>query len=292
MVSTPAVSAIVRERGGGAAFGAIVLTASHNPGGPSGDFGLKYNCADGSPAKELLTDAIYRATLTIDRYKIVEGGPNPDLDTVNAASKVGPATVTVIDPVEDYEKVLGRCFDFDKIRALVSRGDFSMRFDAMHGVGGLAARSILVGTLGAPEKSLVNCEPSEDFAGGHPDPNLVYAKDLVALMGLDSTGTPTTGASTAPDFGAATDGDADRNMILGRGFFVTPSDSVAVLAANAQAAIPQFAEGVAGMARSMPTSRALDAVAAASALQCFETPTGWKFFGNLMDMEVRWRFCL
>jgi len=286
IVATPAVSAVVRERAKGEAFGAIVLTASHNPGGPDGDFGIKYNTGDGAPAKESLTDAIYRKTTTISEYRMVEGGGDVDVDTVGCESRVGGMVVEVIDPVEDYEAVLAKCFDFGALQALLKREDFSIVFDAMSGAGGDAAKRILCDALGAPAECLLNCEPKEDFGGKHPDPNLVYAEELVKRMGLDSTGTPTKSAKTAPSFGAAVDGDADRNMILGQGIFITPSDSVAVLTASAAAAIPQFAaQGVNGVARSMPTSRALDAVADHLDLDMFETPTGWKFFGNLMEME-------
>jgi phosphoglucomutase len=285
LLSTPAVSAVVRERGGGQAFGAIVLTASHNPGGPDGDFGIKYNTGDGAPAKETVTDAIYAATLLLKEVRMVEGGPRVDVETLGATSVVGRAAVTVIDSVDDYAAVLKTCFDFPRLKEFLARDDFRMVFDGMHGAGGPAAKRVLVDELGAPLASLLNCGPLEDFGGGHPDPNLVYAADLVQMLGLDAAGNPTAAAKTAPDFGAAVDGDADRNMILGKGFFVTPSDSVAVIAANAQAAIPQFKSGVGGLARSMPTSRALDVVADALDLACFETPTGWKFFGNLMDME-------
>jgi len=285
LLSTPAVSAVVREREAGKAFGAIVLTASHNPGGPDGDFGIKYNTMDGAPAKESVTDAIYAATLLLKEVRMVEDGPPVDVDTIGAISVVGRTAVTVIDSVDDYADILRSCFNFPRLKEFLAREDFSMVFDGMHGAGGPAAKRILVDELGAPEAALLNCDPLEDFGGGHPDPNLIYAGDLVARLGLDSSGNPTKAAEKAPDFGAAADGDADRNMILGKGFFVTPSDSVAVIAANAEAAIPQFREGVEGLARSMPTSRALDAVADALDLACFETPTGWKYFGNLMDMD-------
>jgi adenylate kinase len=289
VLATPAVSAVVRERSGGEAFGAIVLTASHNPGGPDGDFGIKYNTGDGAPAKESLTGAIHEKTTSISEYRMVEGGEDVDVDTVGLKATVGRMLVEVIDPVEDYEAVLAKCFNFDSLRALFrNRKDFSMVFDGMHGAGGLAAKRILCDVLGAPEASLVNCEPKEDFGGGHPDPNLVYASKLVKTMGIDSTGAPLKKtAKNTPSFGAAVDGDADRNMILGEGIFITPSDSLAVLAANAVAAIPQCSSlGLNGVARSMPTSKALDAVAEELELDFFETPTGWKFFGNLMEMEV------
>lgn len=286
LLSTPAVSAVVRERSGGEAFGAIVLTASHNPGGPDGDFGIKYNTADGAPAKEGLTDAIFQATNTIKEYKIVEEGDDADVDTVGAISQIGNLVVEVIDPVEDYASLLATCFDFQALSNLIARPDFSLVFDAMHGAAGPSAKRILGEELGVPLSSLLNCEPREDFGGLHPDPNLVYAEEIVRTMGLDSTGQVLDKSGLSPpDFGAACDGDADRNMILGKSFFVTPSDSVAVLAANA-AAIPAFAQsGLNGVARSMPTSAALDAVAEKLDLDIFETPTGWKYFGNLMDMD-------
>mmetsp|Transcript_15760 Transcript_15760/g.36711 ORF Transcript_15760/g.36711 Transcript_15760/m.36711 type:complete len:564 (-) Transcript_15760:2-1693(-) len=284
LISTPAVSAIVREREAGAAFGAIVLTASHNPGGPDGDFGIKYNTGDGAPAKELLTEGVYDFTTKITRVLDLEDAEEVDLGTVGT-STVGNMVVEVIDPVDDYLAVLEACFDFPALKALVSRPDFSMVFDAMHGAAGPSAKRILGEALGVPLDSLMNCVPSEDFGGGHPDPNLAYAEELVKVMGLDGGGMQTAAAKSAPDFGAAADGDADRNMILGKGFFVTPSDSVAILAANGKAAIPQFAGGINGVARSMPTSGALDVVAEALDFSFFETPTGWKYFGNLMDCE-------
>eukprot|EP00617_Octactis_speculum_P023906 CAMPEP_0185767458 /NCGR_PEP_ID=MMETSP1174-20130828/43694_1 /TAXON_ID=35687 /ORGANISM="Dictyocha speculum, Strain CCMP1381" /LENGTH=615 /DNA_ID=CAMNT_0028451681 /DNA_START=178 /DNA_END=2025 /DNA_ORIENTATION=+ len=305
VMATPAASATVRERDGGAAFGAIVLTASHNPGGKDGDFGVKYNGADGAPAREEFTDLVYEKTTEISRYRIVEGTPDVDLSgpavdgfmlqklfsevgvdkAISTGVKVGNMTVYVIDPNDDYVDVLKKAFDMRRLRRFIARKDFNMVFDAMHGAGGPAAKRVLVQELKAPEESLLNCEPSEDFGGGHPDPNLVYADELVSLMGLDSsTGSASPAAKDSPyDFGAASDGDADRNMILGRGFFVTPSDSVAVLAAQAKQCIPAFSGGVGGVARSMPTSRALERVALELGIDCFETPTGWKFFGNLME---------
>ena len=288
ILATPAVSAVVRERERGKAFGAIVLTASHNPGGPDGDFGIKYNTEDGAPAMEALTDAVYEATTEIERYLTVEGGPDADVDTLGARSYVGGTEVVVIDPVEDYAAVLRKCFNFKKIAALLKRPDFTMVFDGMHGAGGVAARRVL-GELGLDASCLLNAAPLPDFGGLHPDPNLVYAAGLVSRMGLDSSGSPTPAAANAPDFGAATDGDADRNMILGKGFFVNPSDSVAVLAAN-HLAIPQFCPKLRGVARSMPTSRALEKAALDLDIDSFETPTGWKFFGNLMELEVRLSF--
>ena len=209
LLSTPAVSSILRERGGGEAFGAIVLTASHNPGGPDGDFGIKFNTGDGAPALGALTDAIHRKSTEIKRYYIVDEGQDVDIDTVGDTAVVGETCeVTVIDPVEDYAATLRRCFNFDALRALLARPDFSMVFDGMHGAGGPSALAILVEELGAPEASAINCLPSEDFNGGHPDPNLVYAKELVARMGLDTAGSPTAKARASPTFGAAADGDA------------------------------------------------------------------------------------
>lgn len=286
IMSTPAISATVRERMGGRAFGAIILTASHNPGGPDGDFGIKYNTADGAPAKEDVTDAIFHETTVVNEYKIIEDAPMPDLSRIGSSVVVGNTTVQVIDPLEDYVRVLRRCFSFVRIKSLLARPDFNMVFDGMHGAAGPYAKRVLGELLGAPPESLVRCEPLEDFGGLHPDPNLGYAAELIDRMGVDVNGAATAAAPTAPQFGAAADGDGDRNMILGPGFFVTPSDSLAVLAANWEA-IPQFAQaqnGLVGVARSMPTSKALDVVADELDMDNFETPTGWKFFGNLMEM--------
>jgi phosphoglucomutase len=267
ILSTPAASAVIRGRG---LHGGIILSASHNPGGPEGDFGVKYNIENGGPAPEKVTAAIAARSRTIDRYRILDA-PDVPLDRVGT-QRLGDMTVEVIDPVADYAALMERLFDFAALRALLSGGRFRMRFDAMHAVTGPYAREILERRLGAPAGTVINGEPLPDFGGGHPDPNLTYAHDLVEEMrGPD-----------APDFGAASDGDGDRNMILGRGFFVTPSDSLAVLTANAPL-VPGYAGGLAGVARSMPTSQAVDRVAAALGLDCYETPTGWKFFGNLMD---------
>ncbi len=267
ILSTPAASAVIRRH---RARGGLVLSASHNPGGPDGDFGIKYNIANGGPAPEAVTEAIYQRTQTIRQYRIFEADP-VDLDTIGNR-RIGNMTVTVIDPVDDYAVLLGCLFDFDAIRTLLSRRDFRFRFDAMHAVTGPYARRLLVDMLGAPAESVINAEPLEDFGGGHPDPNPVYAPELYKAAVLDGE----------LDFAAASDGDGDRNMILGKGIAVTPSDSLAVLAAHATLA-PGYAKGIAGVARSMPTSRAPDAVARALKLECFETPTGWKFFGNLLD---------
>ncbi|PWF48259.1 alpha-D-glucose phosphate-specific phosphoglucomutase [Massilia glaciei] len=266
ILSTPALSCVVRKRG---ALGGIILSASHNPGGPDGDFGIKYNAANGGPAPEKITDAIYAQTRSIGQYFTIDA-PDIDLDTLGAAS-VGALRVEVIDPVADYAELMGELFDFGAIRALFA-GGFTMCFDGMCAVGGPYAHAILEGALGAPRGTVINGVPLEDFGGHHPDPNPVNAAELIALMDGPS----------APDFGAASDGDADRNMIVGRGIAVTPSDSLAIIAANATVA-PGYAGGIKGVARSMPTSGAADRVAAALGVPCYETPTGWKFFGNLMD---------
>jgi phosphoglucomutase len=267
ILSTPAASCVIRER---QADGGIILSASHNPGGPDGDFGVKYNLANGGPAPESVTTAIATRTRAITEYRIVDA-PDVALDR-EGKHALGDMRVQVIDPVADYATLMERLFDFDALRTLLTGGRFRMLFDAMHAVTGPYAQEILERRLGAPNGTVMNGEPLPDFGGGHPDPNLTYAHDLVtAMKGAD-----------APDFGAASDGDGDRNMILGRDFFVTPSDSLAVLAANATLA-RGYARGLAGVARSMPTSQAVDQVAKRLGLGCFETPTGWKFFGNLLD---------
>ncbi|WP_195818983.1 alpha-D-glucose phosphate-specific phosphoglucomutase [Roseobacter sp. MH60115] len=266
LLSTPAVSNLIRQR---QTDGGFVLSASHNPGGIDADFGVKYNVSNGGPAPEAITQAMFDQTQTIDSYRILETA-DIDLSTCGTSS-VDDMQIEIVDPVTDYAALMAKLFDFDKIRALFA-GGFTMRFDAMHAVTGPYATSILEGVLGAPAGTVINAVPSEDFGGGHPDPNPVWAKELMDEMMSD----------TAPDFGAASDGDGDRNMIVGRGVYVTPSDSLAVLAANAQLA-PGYARGLAGVARSMPTSAASDKVAERLGLACFETPTGWKFFGNLLD---------
>ena len=266
ILSTPAASCVIRKY---QTHGGIILSASHNPGGPDGDFGIKYNTANGGPAPEKVTEAIFASSKKISQYRIIQA-PDVALD-VQGETKLGGMKVQVIDPVEDYADLMASLFDFDAIRQLLA-GGFRIKFDAMHAVTGPYAREIFERRLGAAEGSVINAEPLEDFGGGHPDPNLTYAHDLVEVMY----------GANAPDFGAASDGDGDRNMILGRHFFVTPSDSLAVIAANAKLA-PGYVQGVAGVARSMPTSAAVDRVAAALGIPCFETPTGWKFFGNLMD---------
>ena len=266
LLSTPAASCVIRQRG---AAGGILLSASHNPGGPDGDFGIKYNVANGGPAPESVTAAIAARARELREYRTLDAADVPlDREGTHA---LGALRVDVVDPVADYAALMETLFDFDAIRALVA-GGFRMRFDAMHAVTGPYAREILERRLGAPAGTVINAVPLPDFGGGHPDPNLTYAPELVAEMSGDD----------APDFGAASDGDGDRNMILGRRFFVTPSDSLAVLAANATL-VPGYAGGLAGVARSMPTSQAADQVARALGVPCFETPTGWKFFGNLLD---------
>ena len=266
ILSTPAASHLIREHG---ATAGIILSASHNPGGPDGDFGVKVNGANGGPAPESLTDAIYAATQTLDGYRICEEVALP-LDAPGALS-IGALQIEVIDGVDDYITLMQKLFDFDQIGDLL-RNDFPIAFDAMHAVTGPYATRLFEGLLGAPAGTVRNGTPSEDFGGGHPDPNLTYADELAALL-LEGD---------AYRFGAACDGDGDRNMILGRHCFVNPSDSLAVLTANATLA-PAYAGGLAGVARSMPTSAAVDVVAKELGIPCFETPTGWKFFGNLLD---------
>ena len=266
ILSTPALSGIVRQY---RAYGGIVLSASHNPGGPDGDFGIKYNVANGGPAPEKVTEAVYARSQTLTHYRASDAA-DINLDRLGTQT-IEKMAVEVINPVADYAALMQACFDFAAIRRLFA-GGFCMRFDAMSAVGGPYARHILEGLLGAPAGTVVNAEPLEDFGGLHPDPNPVNASDLIAHMA----------AADAPDFGAASDGDADRNMVVGRGFDVTPSDSLALLAAHAALA-PRYRGGLKGIARSMPTSMAADRVAAALGIECHETPTGWKFFGNLLD---------
>lgn len=285
LLSTPAVSAVIRERvgkDGTKASGAFILTASHNPGGPNEDFGIKYNMENGGPAQEAITDKIYENTKSIKEYIIAEDLPDVDISAIGITNFTGPEgqfDVEVFDSAFDYVKLMKSIFDFQSIQKLLSSPKFTFCYDALHGVGGAYAKRIFVEELGAQESSLLNCVPKEDFGGGHPDPNLTYAKELVACMGLGKSDAK----NEPPEFGAASDGDADRNMILGKRFFVTPSDSVAIIAANAVDAIPYFSAGLKGVARSMPTSAALDVVAKHLNLKFFEVPTGWKFFGNLMD---------
>ncbi len=266
ILSTPAASCVIRKY---QAFGGIILSASHNPGGPQEDFGIKFNSSNGGPATESVTEAIFARSKTIAQYRILDAA-DVALDHLGD-SMLGDMRVQVIDPVNDYAELMESLFDFSAIRALLKSG-FKIKFDAMHAVNGPYAREILEQRLGASAGSVMNAVPLEDFGGGHPDPNLTYAHDLVEIMY----------GAEAPDFGAASDGDGDRNMILGKHFFVTPSDSLALLAANATL-VPGYAKGLAGVARSMPTSAAVDRVAQALHIHCYETPTGWKFFGNLMD---------
>ena len=266
ILSTPAASCVIRKH---EAFGGIILSASHNPGGEHGDFGIKYNIGNGGPAPEHVTDAIFERTKTIREYRIMEAD-DVDLDALGI-TRVGDMVVDVIDPVEDYAELMGELFDFHAIRDLFASG-FTMRFDAMSAVTGPYARAILEDSLGARPGTVMHGEPLPDFGGHHPDPNLVHAKELNDLLMSDD----------GPDLGAASDGDGDRNMIIGRGRFVTPSDSLAIIAANAHLA-PGYKDGIAGIARSMPTSGAADRVAEKLGVKCYETPTGWKFFGNLLD---------
>jgi phosphoglucomutase len=268
ILSTPAASAVIRKR---QAFGGIILSASHNPGGPDDDFGIKYNMGNGGPANEAFTDAVYRRTQEIGSYRIADSAAI-DLGCLGD-TQVGDTVVSVIDPVADYAELLESLFDFERIAALLARPEFRMRFEAMHAVNGPYAHAILEARLGAPVGTVVNGTPLPDFGGGHPDPNPVYAADLVSAMA-----DPKLGLS----FGAASDGDGDRNMIVGRNFIVSPSDSLAVIAANYKL-VPAYAKGLSGVARSMPTSCAVDRVAAELGIPCYETPTGWKYFGSLLD---------
>jgi len=269
LLSTPAASCVIRKY---QTNGGIILSASHNPGGPDGDFGIKFNTPNGGPAPESVTEAIFKRTREIREYRTTASG-EIDLDTLGTLS-LGNTRVEIIDPVADYTALMEHLFDFRRIKQLFNSGLFRMRFDAMHAITGPYARHILEERLGAEPGSVINGDPKEDFGGGHPDPNLVHAHEVVALAsGRD-----------AVNFAAASDGDGDRNMILGRNFFVTPSDSLAVMAANAHH-IKGYATGISGVARSMPTSQAADRVAEALGVNCYETPTGWKFFGNLLDAE-------
>jgi len=266
LLSTPAASAVIRSR---RAFGGIVLSASHNPGGPHGDFGIKYDVANGGPAPERVTEAIYHCSRQIAAYRTIDAAPVP-LDRL-CRLRLGDMAVEIIDPVADYAELMERIFDFERLRDLF-RGGFRLRFDALHAVTGPYASEIFERRLGAPVGTAVNAEPLPDFAGGHPDPNPTYAAGLIAALA----------APDAPDFGAASDGDGDRNMVVSRAGPIAPSDSLAILAANARL-VPWFKEGLSGVARSMPTSRAVDRVAAALGIPHYETPTGWKFFGSLLD---------
>ena len=267
LISTPAMSALIRRQG---ASGGILLTASHNPGGPDADFGIKYNVRNGGPAPEAITERIYAETLKIGRYYTLES-PDIDIDR-EGTSMLGDSEVTVVNPLFDYTEVIKELFDFEAIRMLFKSG-FRLVFDAMHGVTGIYARHIFEELLGAPAGTVLRGSPLEDFGGLHPDPNQVHAEELFRIMS----------GTDAPDLGAACDGDGDRNMILGRNFFVTPGDSLALIAEHASDCIPGYRAGLAGVARSMPTSTAVDRVAQKLGIPCHETPTGWKFFGNLMD---------
>ncbi|KAI7960026.1 hypothetical protein MJO29_005094 [Puccinia striiformis f. sp. tritici] len=269
ILSTPAVSNLIRKR---KADGGILLTASHNPGGPNADFGIKYNVSNGGPAPEGVTDKVYEITKTLKSYKMIEL-PEVDLSQLGPQN-LGPISIEIVDSVADYLVLLKSIFDFDSIKAYLhgSPPPLKVLFDGMHGVTGPYGHAIFVETLGLSADSIQNCVSSPDFNGGHPDPNLTYAHELVSRVDKENIG-----------FGAASDGDGDRNMIYGKDAFVTPSDSVAIIADWAQEAIPYFKSGVKGLARSMPTSGAIDLVAKAKNLEVFEVPTGWKFFGNLMD---------
>ncbi|NBD32412.1 MAG: alpha-D-glucose phosphate-specific phosphoglucomutase [Cyanobacteria bacterium] len=266
ILSTPAASCLIRKY---QAFGGIILSASHNPGGPEGDFGVKFNTPNGGPAPADVTEAIFAKSKEISEYKVLEAD-DINLDQ-KGEYKLGDMTVEVVDAVADYADLMASIFDFDAIRNLLS-GGFRIAMDSLHAVTGPYAKEILENRLQAPVGTVRNGEPLEDFGGGHPDPNLVYARELVDIMY----------GNNAPEFGAASDGDGDRNMILGNHFFVTPSDSLAILAANATL-VPGYAQGITGVARSMPTSQAADRVAKQLGIACYETPTGWKFFGNLLD---------
>ncbi|CAN5390724.1 alpha-D-glucose phosphate-specific phosphoglucomutase [soil metagenome] len=266
LLSTPAASNLIRKY---KLFGGIILSASHNPGGPDGDFGIKYNVSNGGPAPEKITDAIYARTKIVEAYKISDAA-DVALETTGSTSVEG-MRVDIIDPVADYQALMEELFDFDAIAGMFKSG-FRMRFDAMHAITGPYATAILEKRLGAAAGTVVNGVPMPDFGGHHPDPNLVYAKDLYDLLM----------SKDAPDFGAASDGDGDRNLVIGRGIYVSPSDSLAMLCANAHLA-PGYKRGLAGIARSMPTSMAADRVAAKLGIRCYETPTGWKYFGNLLD---------
>jgi phosphoglucomutase len=267
LLSTPAASHIIRKNN---AFGGLILSASHNPGGPDEDFGIKYNVGNGGPAPEKYTNAFYQRSLTIDSYKIAQI-EDIDLDRIGT-QQIDGLTITIIDPVTDYAELMQSIFDFNLLKQSISSDYISLLFDAMHAITGPYAKRILVDMLGATPDSIINAEPLEDFGGHHPDPNLAHAQELAERMF----------SPAAPVFGAASDGDGDRNMITGSNFFVTPSDSLAIMAANAHL-IPAYAQGLRGVARSMPTSQAVDRVAVRYNIPCYETPTGWKFFGNLLD---------
>jgi len=268
LLSTPAVSCLIRKH---KAAGGIILSASHNPGGPNGDFGIKFNIANGGPAPTSFTDAVYEISKNITEYNIAE---HDDIDLSSQHScYMGEMKIEIIDSVSDYSELMESLFDFKKIKSLFTAGLLSMKFDAMHAITGPYAKAIFEQGLAANVDAVINGIPLEDFGGGHPDPNLAHTKELVSLLNA---------GSGSPSFGAASDGDGDRNMILGQNFFVNPSDSLAIMTANAHL-IPGYKQGVRGVARSLPTSRAVDKVAEALGIKCYETPTGWKFFGNLLD---------
>jgi len=265
-LSTPAASCVIRKYG---AVGGFILSASHNPGGPTGDFGIKYNGMNGGPVVESVTEKIFARSLEIDSYKIGENGP-VNLDELGT-DQINGMQIEIINSVTDYANMMEGLFDFDAIRKMFADG-FEICFDAMHAITGPYAKEIFVNRLGAPADSLINATPLPDFGGGHPDPGPAYAKDLFAKMFSDD----------APSFGACSDGDGDRNIVLGQNTYVSPSDSLAIITANAHLA-KGYKDGISGVARSMPTSRATDRVAEKLGIECFETPTGWKFFGNLLD---------
>ena len=267
ILSTPAASVVIRKM---QAYGGIILSASHNPGGPEEDFGIKYNTDNGGPAPEKITDKIYSRTLEISEYHILDDDSKLNFATPGQYELAG-TVVEVIDSVKDYAELMEQLFDFPTIRSMIAHG-FTLCFDAMHAVTGPYATEILIHRLGAPEGAVINGQPKVDFGGGHPDPNLVHAHELAELMFSEQS----------PDFGAASDGDGDRNMIVGKNIFVTPSDSLAIITANANT-VPAYKNKITGVARSMPTSQAADQVAKKLGINCYETPTGWKFFGNLMD---------
>ncbi|MCG7991056.1 MAG: alpha-D-glucose phosphate-specific phosphoglucomutase [Candidatus Thiodiazotropha lotti] len=267
LLSTPAASCLIRKY---KTDGGIILSASHNPGGPDEDFGIKFNTPNGGPAPESVTEAIFSRTKKIDAYRITDHD-DVDLDQVGEM-RIGETLIQIVDSVIDYTELMADLFDFERIHQLFNSGAFTMCFDAMHAVTGPYAKHIFEERLGAEPGTVINSTPKVDFGGGHPDPNLVHAHELVT----------NTQGHNGVDFGAASDGDGDRNMILGRDFFVTPSDSLAVITANAHL-VKGYTSGISGVARSMPTSQAADRVAEKLGLECYETPTGWKFFGNLLD---------
>ncbi|MGD0961453.1 MAG: alpha-D-glucose phosphate-specific phosphoglucomutase [Methylomonas sp.] len=269
LLSTPAASNIIRKY---QAFGGVILSASHNPGGPDEDFGIKYNVSNGGPAPEKFTDALFQNTKTITSYQIAELD-EIDLDSLGEA-RIDHLKIRIIDSVADYAELMARIFDFELIKQSIASGLIRLSFDAMHAVTGPYAKYIFERMLGVAPGSVFNAVPLEDFGGGHPDPNQVHAHELTEIMF----------GNNPPDLGAASDGDGDRNMIMGAHIFVTPSDSLAIMAANARL-IPAYARGLRGVARSMPTSQAVDRVAKALRIPCYETPTGWKFFGNLLDAD-------